>query len=109
VVSIVPPDEQPSLEIGTVDNSDLVRRIHVARAARERAQQAGWFDCDRELVFDFISEFGSVDEWLAYRVEKRSSSIVSPEVLGRARDLLASRGGILRVHERERISRLRAR
>jgi hypothetical protein len=97
------------LEIGTVDNSDLVQRIHLARAARERAQRAGWFDWDRELVFDFISEFGSVDDWLAYRREKRSSSIVSPELLDRARGLLASRGGILRVHERERISRLLAR
>ena len=91
-----------------MDTAALIGEIHVARAALASAVQAGWFDLQRELVFEFVSHFASVEEWLAHRMARRSTSLVDEALLEHARALLAPpTRGTLRVRELVRATRFR--
>jgi hypothetical protein len=107
IVEIV-RDGSEATSIGNVDTTALIGKIHAARAALASAVQARWFDRQRELVFEFVSHFASVEEWLAHRKARRSTGLIDEALLERARALLASpRRGTLVVRERVRATRFR--
>ena len=115
-LDVHPQPEQPVVELmreddavylGLIDNTSLIANIHRARATVESLVGEGWFSAWRSIVFDFRSHFPSVDDWLRYREERRSSSIVDPEIVARARELFSTCPGCeLRVSERELATRL---
>ena len=118
LLDLHPEPEQPTIDavrdgmrleyLGRIDTSGLITNIYAARAALASLIEAGWFVPERSLIYDFISHFSSVDEWLRHREERRSSSVVEPAVIARARALLAQDGrSELRVSERVLASRFR--
>ena len=100
-------DRIPRAYLGLVDNSSTVGNIHRARATLAAIVEEGWFTTGSSSVFDFASHFPRVDDWLRYRQDRRSTSIVDPAIIERARETLAEvPSGELRVSERLRATRL---
>jgi hypothetical protein len=87
-VEVVDPSDG-RVFLGYVDTSAVVDNIHRAREAVSSLVQAGYFEQERSVVFDFVSHFPSVDAWLRYREERRATSVVHPDLIERARGLLA--------------------
>jgi len=111
LLDVHPEPVQPTVEVmlggegaayrGVIDTSGLIANIHAARAALASLVDGGWFEPQRSAVFDFISHFSSVDEWLRHREERRSTSVIDPSVIAHARELLPLQGDSeLRVSER---------
>ena len=97
-----------AVHLGEVDNSRLVGNVHAARAALALVVERGWFARERSQLYDFISHFGSVDSWLRYREERRSTSVVEPALIARAREMMLARPSAeLRVREQVLATRLR--
>jgi hypothetical protein len=94
------------VHVGQLDTTALSANIRAARAALTALLAAGWFRPERSMLFDFVSRFSSVDQWLRHREEQRCTSVVAPEIVLRARDLLTAAGGELRVAERVLATRL---
>jgi transposase len=96
LLDLHPEPEQPSVDIvlgeggkvhlGRIDNTALIANIRAARAALASAVEQNLFEQERSLVFDFISHFVSVDEWLRQRQERRATSVVDPAMIDRARE-----------------------
>lgn len=117
LLDLHPEPEQPVVEaivgtdhsyLGRIDTTSLVGNIHRARETLRSIVREGWFAVERSAVFDFVSHFPSVDDWLRHREERRSTSIVDPAIVARARELLSeSTSGELRVSERLLATRLR--
>jgi hypothetical protein len=97
-----------AIHLGQIDTSSLMRSIGSARAALMSVVDHGLFKHERELIFDFDSHFFSVDEWLRYRQARRSTSVLDPSIVDRARELLAADGAEVRVKERVRATRYRS-
>jgi hypothetical protein len=97
-----------STRLGGVDSTALIANIRAARAAVASAVERQWFAQEGTLTFDFISHFTNVDEWLAHREERRSTSQLKPAIVERARELLSlNRGAELLIRERVLATRLR--
>jgi hypothetical protein len=64
---------------------------------------------ERSVGFEVLYHFDSVDQWLAYRVERGTSTEVDPALLTRARDVLAETSGELLIREQMRATRYRRR
>ncbi len=92
--------------LGQLDMTELISNIHAARAVLASLIDAGWFRPERSLLFDFASCFSSVDQWLRHREERRSTSVLAPEMVARARELLSAGGGEVCVTERIQATRL---
>ena len=109
--------EQPVVEaitsggpvyLGRIDNSRTVGNIHSARASLKSVVDDGWFTVERSVVFDFVQRFPDVDTWLRYREDRRATSIVTPEIVARARELFSSQAAFeLRTGEHMQATRLR--
>lgn len=100
-------DRVPRVYLGLVDNTSTLGNIHRARATLAAIVEDGWFTTSSSSVFDFVSHFSSVDDWLRYRQDRRSTSSVDPAIIERARESLAELpSGELRVSERLRATRL---
>ena len=56
-------------------------------------------------MFEVVYHFDSVDAWLAYRVERGTSTEVDPALLARARDVLVDTSGELLIREQMRATR----
>jgi hypothetical protein len=80
--------------------TELISSIHAARRARASLIDAGWFRTEWSLLFDFASCFSSVDQWLRHREERRATSVLAPESVARARELLSASLGEVCVAER---------
>jgi hypothetical protein len=107
IVKVVLGDGR-AIKLGKVDNSAVITNIRAARAVLDSAVRAHWLVRERALVFDFVSHFASVDDWLAHRAARRSRSLVHPFIVARARELVgAPGGGELLVCERVLAARLR--
>ena len=120
VLDLQPEPEPPRVEVvevgdsrvllGHIDTSVVVGNIHRARAAVTSLVEAGYFEQECSVVFDFVSHFRGVDEWLRHRQARRSTSVVDPAIIHRARDMLsASPSGELDVSERVLATRLKRR
>lgn len=95
--------------LGHVDTTSLLGNIYRARAEVTSLVQAGYFERERSVVFDFVSHFAGVDEWLRHREARRSTSVVQPDIIEHARDLLAAATSReLQVTERVLATRLKA-
>jgi hypothetical protein len=116
LLDILPDPGDPAVEaltasgpvsIGRVDESNRSARVRHARAALAGLVEAGWFAPERALVFEFASYADTVEDWLAHRTEKGSTSVVSQALLDRARALLAA--GAARLCLREQVTATRYR
>ena len=94
------------IQLGQLDITSLISNIRAARASLGSLVEAGWFRSDRSLLFDSVSFFSSVDQWLRHREDRRSTSVLAPDIVARARELLAAGGGEVRVTERIQATRL---
>jgi hypothetical protein len=95
-----------SVRIGQIDTTSLISNIHAARATLASLVEAGWFEPQRAVLFDFILVFRSVDQWLRHREERRASSFLDPRIVDHARELLSAADGEVRVTERVLATRL---
>jgi hypothetical protein len=111
LLDLHPEPEQPLVELtldgirnvylGRIDTTALIGNIHGARAALRSVVEAGWFERERSVVFDFVSHFPGVDEWLQHREKHRSSSVVDQAIIVSARSVLSAvTSGELQVSER---------
>jgi hypothetical protein len=71
--------------------------------------EQGLFARERSIGFEVLYHFRGVDQWLAYRAERGTSTEVAPALLARAREVLAETAGELLIRERMRASRYRRR
>jgi hypothetical protein len=102
----VVPTGGTTVHVGQQDTTSLSTNIRAARAALTSLVDAGWFRPERSMLFDFVSRFSSVDQWLRHREEQRSTSVLAPEMVLHARELLAPGVGELCVRERILATRL---
>ena len=96
-----------TLSVGQVDQTQDTGEIISARAALHQVIDEGYFVAERELTFDFVRHFDSVDSWLAFRAERKSSGTIAQEVLACSRALLAEAPGELCVRRSIRAARYR--
>ena len=71
--------------------------------------EEGWFARERSVEFEVLYHFDSVDQWLAYRLERGTSTEVDAALLVRARGMLAETPGELLIREQMRATRYRRR
>lgn len=95
------------VSVGREDHTQPSGDVIRARAALQRVVAEGKFNLERELSFEFLRHFDSVDTWLAYRTERQTKSTVAEEVVARTRALLAQAPGELVVRRRIRAARYR--
>ena len=69
----------------------------------------GLFGRERSTVFEVLYHLQSVDAWLAYRVERGTSTEVDAALLARAHRELADTSGELLIREQMRATRYRQR
>ena len=118
MLDIHPEPEDASVEVrhgqrltfvGPYQRPVIYQNIHAARAALTAMVDAGLFARERSIAFEVLYHFDSVDKWLAYRVERGTSTEVDPALLARARDVLAETSGELLIREQMRATRYRRR
>ena len=99
LLDLHPEPEQPAVEVvighrrsslGRIDNTSLIANIHRARQTLSSMVREGWFVAERSSVFQFVSHFASVDDWLHHRQERRATSVVDQAIIDGARDLLVA-------------------
>jgi hypothetical protein len=95
--------------VGPYQRPAIYQNIHTARAALAGMVGEGLFTRERSVGFEVLYHFDSVDQWLAYRVERGTSTEVDPALLARARDVLTETAGELLIREQMRATRYRRR
>ena len=114
MLDIHPEPEDASVEVrdgprltfvGPYQRPHIYQNIHAARAALAGMVEQGLFARERSIVFEVLYHFETVDQWLAYRVERGTSTEVDPGLLERARDVLAETSGELLIREQMRATR----
>jgi hypothetical protein len=83
-----------------VDDTAIIRDIYGGRAAIDALIREGLFLRESELVFENVVHVSDVDTWLAYRQARAARSILAPEIVQRARELLRASDGEIQVSER---------
>jgi hypothetical protein len=118
VLDIHPEPEDASVEVrdgkrltyvGPYQRQAIYENIHAARAALAGTIGEGLFARERSVGFEVLYHFDSVDQWLAYRVERGTSTEVDPVLLARARDAVAESSAELLIREQMRATRYRRR
>ena len=95
--------------VGPYQRAAIYKNIHAARDALAGVVDEGLFARERSVGFEVLYHFDRVDAWLAYRVERGTSTEVDPALLARARDVLAKTPGELLIREQMRATRYRRR
>jgi hypothetical protein len=96
-----------TIAVGQVDQTQDIGEIASAQAALRQVLAEGLFVLERELTFEFVRHFESVETWLAYRAERKSRGTIADEMLARSRALLAQAPGELCVRGGVRAARYR--
>jgi hypothetical protein len=118
VLDIHPEPEDARVEVRDGDRLTFVgpyarpaiyANIHRTRDTLAGLVGEGLFARERSLVFEVLYHFDSVDAWLAYRVERGTSTEVDPALFARAREVLADTSGELLIREQMRATRYRQR
>jgi len=118
VLDIHPEPEAASVEvaangsltlIGPFDRPAIYDKIRAARTALAELVDVGLYDRERSITFEVLYHFGSVEEWLAYRADRGSFTVVPPELQERAGAVLAQTAGELLIREQMRATRYRRR
>jgi hypothetical protein len=95
--------------VGPYARPAIYDNIHRARDTLAGLVGEGLFARERSTVFEVLYHFHSVDAWLAYRVERGTSTEVDAALLARARRELADKSGELLIREQMRATRYRQR
>jgi hypothetical protein len=111
-----PEDARVEVQVGTrltfvgpYQRPAIYQNIHAARAALAELVGDGKFVRERSVRFEVLYHFASVDAWLAYRVERGTSTEVDPALLAHARGILTDTAGELLIREQMRATRYRRR
>ena len=91
--------------VGPYARPAIYENVHKARNTLARVVGEGLFARERSTVYQVLYHFASVDAWLAYRVERGTSTEVDPALLARAREVLADTSGELLIREQMRATR----
>ncbi len=95
--------------VGPFTRPAIYQNIHAARDALAAAVAEGLFTHERSIGFEVLYHFDNIDAWLAYRVERGTSTEVDPALQARAREMLAEVSGELLIREQMRATRYRRR
>lgn len=93
--------------VGTWDQEEDIQDIRLARAQLGIVESQGFFVTERQVGFDLLEHYPSVEDWLDHRTERGDTVVIQRELLDKARDLLATAGGELIIREPIRASLLR--
>ena len=116
LLDIHPEPSHPQLEaltdgqatpIGSLDFSSRFRLVFAGRAALQSVVDAHLFVCERETTFVFIYHFATIDMWLDHVATRWSDARIPAGMTERARDLLATGEGELRISREIHAARLR--
>jgi hypothetical protein len=95
--------------VGPYVRPAIYQNILAARDALDGMVGEGLFAQERSATFEVAYHFDSVDAWLAYRVERGTSTELDPTLLARARRILGETAGELLIREQMRATRYRQR
>jgi hypothetical protein len=90
-----------------MDDTAYIRDVLAGRAVIDSLVDAGQFVRESEMVFEHLAHASDVDAWLAYRAEAATRSILDPQIVERARELLAGQEGEIVIRRRGYAARLR--
>jgi hypothetical protein len=93
-------------DIGLLDDTAYIRDVHAGREVVDSLVRAGLFTREREVVFEHVAHASDVEAWLSHRAEAGSRSILDPQIVERARALLAEGDGEILVIGRGYAARL---
>ena len=93
--------------VGVWDQEEDIRDIRLAREQLEIVEREGAFVTERQMGFDILEHYPSVEDWLEWRTAQGSTGVIQDELLDRARHLLATEGSELVIREPIRASLLR--
>jgi hypothetical protein len=94
--------------LGHLDETRHIQDVHIARAARQAAIDAGWFVLERETRFTFVTHFDTVESWLTYMAEHVPKAVIPAELVACARALLPpGMAGEVRIPRQIYAARLR--
>lgn len=93
--------------LGELDEAEDIRDIRLARTKLELVEGQGFFLTERQIQFDMVEHFPSVEDWLEWRTEQCATGVIPKELLDKAQRLLTSAGSELIIREPIRASLLR--
>ena len=93
--------------VGEWDQEEDIRDIRLARAQLDLVEGRGAFVTERQMGFDLLEHYRSVEDWLERRTAQGSTGVIQDELLDKARHLLATEGSELIIREPIRASLLR--
>jgi hypothetical protein len=95
--------------VGPYSRPAIYQNTHAARAALATLVAQGLFALERSVTFEVVYHFDSVDAWLAYRIDRGTTTEVDPALVASAREMLAETAGELLIREQMRATRYRQR
>lgn len=93
--------------LGQVNIPSQNSKVMAARAALQTVVDAGQFARERELIFEFLYHFDSLDAWLDYMTEPASDAHIDADMIVRGREQLRPGVGELCMRRRIRAALLR--
>ena len=96
-----------TIPVGQLDESFRIGTVRFARAALQEVSDNGLFVFERETTFVFIYHFADVDAWLGHMAGHWASAGIPADMAKRARELLATGEGELRIPRELHAARLR--
>jgi hypothetical protein len=96
-----------TIPVGQLDESFRIGTVRFARAALQQASDDGLFAFERETTFVFTYHFADVDAWLGHMAGHWASAGIPVDMAKRARELLATGEGELRIPREIHAARLR--
>ena len=96
-----------TIPVGQLDESFRIGTVRFARAALQEVSDDGLFDFERETTFVFTYHFADVDAWLGHMAGHWASAGIPADMAKRARELLATGEGELRIPRELHAARLR--
>ncbi len=96
-----------TIPVGQLDVSFRIGTVRFARAALQQVIDAGLFISERGTTFVFTYHFADVDAWLGHMAGHWASAGIPADMAKRARALLATGEGELRISREIHAARLR--
>ena len=99
--------EAQTIPIGQLDESFRIGTVRFAQAALQSVIDDGLFVSERETTFVFSYHFANVDAWLGHMAGQWASAGIPADMAERARNLLATGEGEVRIPREIHAARLR--
>jgi hypothetical protein len=93
--------------VGEWDEEEDIYAVRLARAQLALIENEGLFITERQIEFDLLAHYRSVDDWLDHRIEQDATGVIPKELLDKVHRLLAPAGSELIIREPIRASLLR--